>query len=854
MTTHFTDAFDDAGRTTLGANYTVIGGGWTVGSGNAVSTGNISTAARSAGITGTVGPIQHISGVVGVLGTLYLFTHVGATGTISYGARLTSASVSIVNASRTVVSGTSLTVAAAIGDTVDLYHNETTKTVTVYYNGTLASTYTYTGDFSANRAMAMGTGSTGAGWSSITGDDIAAPGTGGGTDTTPPAVPAGLALTPGVQSLSFSFTAVSDSDLDHYELRYGTANPPTGTWVSIGTATSGSQSGLAANVTYYAQVRSVDATGNISAASSVASATTTASTDTTAPTVPTAVDAVATSATQVAVTWTASTDAVGVTGYRVLRDGILIGTPTATSYTDTTVSASSSYTYTVQAYDAAGNVSASSTGDTVTTPAASGDVSAPTVTLGSPSSGATLTGTVAVTGTASDNTGVTSVSILLNGSSVLGFATITGGSWSYSWNTTTTANGTWSLTARAADAAGNLTSTSAISVTVSNAVNVADPAAVILEPGHRLTYWNGTQELPVRVDGFTEQANAYQYEGVDGIFLGDSIGDMPGNVPISPGARYDQRLATRLKLFSRTNRHVNGDTVQDAALRAIGTSKPFAVPQYGLVVVVAGTNDVGFHHGQAAGLTGYSHGVRTIASLCRAASIIPSASATSVTGTWTTVTSTAGSGGSYRGATAPGASMTFTFTGTDASVVLVGPSDGTGSAFQVSVDGAVKFTGTTINQALPTANFTTSVFPVCVLLRGLGSGSHTVVVTHTGASGNPLGVNALLPWGTAPAQLCILEPIKASTAGWANYPTPRPVDADVDPYRTRLAQVIAEFPQGGSLIIATPDALEGKNATHAGSDNLHPNDRGHSVLAQILNTVLQTTTWRNGLNRSIRAV
>lgn len=851
MTTHFTDGFDEAGRTTLGANYTVIGGGWTVGSGNAVSTGNISTAARSAGITGTVGPIQHISGVVGVIGTLYLFTHVGATGTLSYGVRLTSASIAIVNASRTVVSGTSVTVAGAAGDVVDLYHNETTKTVTAYRNGVLATQYVYTGDFSANRAMAMGTGSTGAGWSSITGDDSPVP---TAADTTPPDVPAGLTMTAGVQSLSFAFTGVGNPDLDHYERRYGTSNPPTGSWVSIGTATSGTLTGLGADLTYYLQVRSVDATGNTSNASSVVSATTTAATDTTAPTVPGSVSAVAASATRVNVTWTASTDAVGVTGYRVLRDGVLVGTPTTTTYADTTVSASTSYTYTVQAVDAAGNVSASSSGSTVTTPAASGDVTSPTVTLGSPSTGSTLTGTVTVTGTAADNVGVTSVSLLLNGSSVLGFATITGGSWSYSWNTTTTANGTWSLTARAADAAGNLTSTAAVSVTVSNAENVADPAAVILEPGHRLTYWNGTQELPVRVDGFTEQANAYQYEGVAGVFLGDSIGDMPGNVVISPGSRFDQRLTRRLGLFSSTNRHVGGDTVQDAALRAIGTSKPFAVPQYGLVVLVAGTNDVGFHHGQAAGLAGYSHGVRTIASLCRAASIIPSASATSVTGTWSTVTSSAGSGGSYRASTAPGASMTFTFTGTDASVILAGPSDGTGSAFQVSVDGAVKYTGTTANQALPTANFTTSVFPVCVLLRGLGSGSHTVVVTHTGGSGDPLGVNAVLPWATAPAQLCILEPIKASTAGWANYPVPRPVDADVDPYRTRLAQVLAEFPQGGSLIIATPDALEGKNATHAGSDNLHPNDRGHSVLAQILHTVLQTTTWRNGLNRSIRAV
>lgn len=89
--------------------------------------------------------------------------------------------------------------------------------------------------------------------------------------------------------------------------------------------------------------------------------------DGTAPTVPTALVAGAVSGTSVAFSWTASTDNVGVTGYKVFRNGVQVGTTTTASYTDTTVVASTSYTYTVQAYDAAGNVSASSTGLAVTT-------------------------------------------------------------------------------------------------------------------------------------------------------------------------------------------------------------------------------------------------------------------------------------------------------------------------------------------------------------------------------------------------------------------------------------------------------------------------------------------------------
>ena len=72
----------------------------------------------------------------------------------------------------------------------------------------------------------------------------------------------------------------------------------------------------------------------------------------------------------VALSWTASTDNVAVTGYKVLRNGSQIGTATTNSYTDSTVAASTAYSYTVVAYDASGNNSVSSDGLAVVTPAA----------------------------------------------------------------------------------------------------------------------------------------------------------------------------------------------------------------------------------------------------------------------------------------------------------------------------------------------------------------------------------------------------------------------------------------------------------------------------------------------------
>ena len=93
--------------------------------------------------------------------------------------------------------------------------------------------------------------------------------------------------------------------------------------------------------------------------------------DTTPPTVPTNVVATATSDNTVQLTWSASTDSVGVLGYDIYRNGTFVGTVngSTTSYTDTPVTPSTTYQYTVDAYDGSNNVSQPSTAAVVTTPA-----------------------------------------------------------------------------------------------------------------------------------------------------------------------------------------------------------------------------------------------------------------------------------------------------------------------------------------------------------------------------------------------------------------------------------------------------------------------------------------------------
>ncbi|CAM5275214.1 hypothetical protein SAVIM338S_00046 [Streptomyces avidinii] len=94
--------------------------------------------------------------------------------------------------------------------------------------------------------------------------------------------------------------------------------------------------------------------------------------DTTAPSAPGSLRSTATTAHSVSLAWNAATDNAGVTGYDVYRGATHVAAATGTAYTDTGLTASTSYGYTVKARDAAGNTSAASNVLSVTTQPASG--------------------------------------------------------------------------------------------------------------------------------------------------------------------------------------------------------------------------------------------------------------------------------------------------------------------------------------------------------------------------------------------------------------------------------------------------------------------------------------------------
>jgi hypothetical protein len=100
----------------------------------------------------------------------------------------------------------------------------------------------------------------------------------------------------------------------------------------------------------------------------------------------------------------------------------------------------------------------------VTTPGA--DTTPPTTSVTAPANGATVSGTVAITATASDNVGVTQMQLLIDGSVAASNTNAT--SISFNFVTTNFTNGTHNIVSKAFDAAGNVGTSATVTVTVSN--------------------------------------------------------------------------------------------------------------------------------------------------------------------------------------------------------------------------------------------------------------------------------------------------------------------------------------------------------------------------------------------------
>jgi chitodextrinase len=277
-------------------------------------------------------------------------------------------------------------------------------------------------------------------------------------ETTPPTAPTNLTATAvSGTEIALSWTAATDNvGVDRYTvIRDGspvaTVTAPTTTFTDTG---------LQPATSYTYTVLALDAAGNASPTSNPASATTR---DTVPPTAPSGLAATVVSGTRIDLAWSASTDNVAVTGYRVYRNGVQVGVAATTSYSDTSVAPATSYSYTVTAVDAAGNESAASNAAVAGTP----DTIAPSAPTGLTATPASPTRVDLAWTAATDNVGVTGYAVFRDGSRIATLGPVTASS-----DLTGLPATTATYAVRALDAAGNVSDPSATATATTPGTNV----------------------------------------------------------------------------------------------------------------------------------------------------------------------------------------------------------------------------------------------------------------------------------------------------------------------------------------------------------------------------------------------
>jgi chitodextrinase len=181
--------------------------------------------------------------------------------------------------------------------------------------------------------------------------------------------------------------------------------------------------------------------------------------DTAAPTVPTGLAATASTATSVSLGWNSSSDNVAVAGYGVYRNGTLIATTLGTSYTVAALSCGTSYTFSVDAYDAAGNRSGQVSLSAATS--VCGDTVAPSAPTGLKATAATATSVSISWSAASDNVGVAGYGVYRGGTLV---ASTAGTNYTLGG---LTCGSSYSIGVDAYDAAGNRSQPASLTVATS---------------------------------------------------------------------------------------------------------------------------------------------------------------------------------------------------------------------------------------------------------------------------------------------------------------------------------------------------------------------------------------------------
>ncbi|OCT13966.1 hypothetical protein A8709_00025 [Paenibacillus pectinilyticus] len=217
--------------------------------------------------------------------------------------------------------------------------------------------------------------------------------------------------------------------------------------------------------------------------------------DTVAPSVPTNLHSVGQTAESVDLAWNASTDNIGVTGYNVYKDAVLVGTVTGLSFTASGLVPTGSYSFTVKAVDAAGNISPASQAYVTN------DTQPPTAPTNLTASAIKMKSVTLTWDPSTDNGGVTGYDIFDGTKQV---ATVTGVTYTV---TGLEAYSGYIFTVKARDGSGNISA-------ASNPVNVLTSQYYDLaNPGFEETKTSGTKQLPVNW-------NTSFWSGASGVDMG----------------------------------------------------------------------------------------------------------------------------------------------------------------------------------------------------------------------------------------------------------------------------------------------------------------------------------------------
>ena len=328
-------------------------------------------------------------------------------------------------------------------------------------------------------------------------------------DTSPPTVPADVYQVNATSDSAYLewSSATDDVGVVAYDVYDG------GVRVGESSGTSFVLRGLACDSSRWVEVDAVDAAGNHSARKG-ANASSSACPDTTPPTAPSSIAVSAATTSAISVSWSASSDANGVSSYAVYLNGSKTATSSGTSATLAGLACGTSYTIGVEAVDAAGNVSGR-TGVSAATascaPPPPSDTAAPTVPGGLRVASSSPTSVSLAWSASTDNVGVSSYGVYRNGSSVVSVSA-----------TTATVGGlacgtSYRLEVDAVDAAGNRSTRSGIDTATAGCTDTVSPSA----PGTVQASARGVSTLAVTWGAASDNIGVTGY----GVYLnGTSVG------------------------------------------------------------------------------------------------------------------------------------------------------------------------------------------------------------------------------------------------------------------------------------------------------------------------------------------